>query len=88
MRQIVEDLGDSCQPFQKEIVELFHQLSYVDDFFGGAKSLQQLTGIRDALIKVLSLARIELGKWSSNDLKVLEHMPNAENKDKQSKFKK
>ena len=41
-------------------------LSYVDDFFGGADTVAEVIKRREVLTSTLSAAKIPLGKWSVN----------------------
>ena len=58
-------------------------MSYVDDFFSGAETIAQIIAIREALIKILSLAKMTLGKWSANDADILDGLYNTESADKE-----
>ena len=70
LRVIIEILNKFCENLPK-IIELLRELSYVDDTFGGSDNIEEALEIRDILIKVFSHAKIELGKSSSNDRRLL-----------------
>ncbi|XP_060855661.1 uncharacterized protein LOC132933385 [Metopolophium dirhodum] len=44
---------------------------YMDDFISGAATKKDAIEIRNALIKLMSTAKLELGKWASNDLDII-----------------
>ena len=52
--------------------QILRKQTYVDDVFSGANSLQQAIEHRDELINLLKTAGISLGKWASNDSRLLE----------------
>lgn len=90
--------GTACAPYQSlrvlleiltdhgtsspEMVELFRELSYVDDFFAGADTVEKAIEIRDKLINTLKRAKIELSKWSANLEQVLSGISNVASTDK------
>ncbi|XP_058816228.1 uncharacterized protein LOC131679509 [Topomyia yanbarensis] len=47
---------------------------YVDDFIGGASTIQEAIHMRDELIELLAKGGFPLRKWSSNKLQVLEDL--------------
>ena len=53
--------------------EVIRRLRYVDDLFAGADSSQLLLSIKDKLVKLISLAQLHLGKWSSKDPKIIKN---------------
>ena len=67
LRKIIED---QC-PDNEKMKELFFQLSYVDDFFGGADDSETASLIKYELVKLLLKAQIKLYTWATNDKNLL-----------------
>uniref|UniRef100_A0A2S2NZK2 Reverse transcriptase domain-containing protein n=1 Tax=Schizaphis graminum TaxID=13262 RepID=A0A2S2NZK2_SCHGA len=44
---------------------------YMDDFISGAATKKEAIEIRDGLIKLMATAKLELGKWASNDFVII-----------------
>ena len=68
LKLLIELLEQLCpdSPYLPWLRELFDELSYVDDFFGGADTVAEAITEREALTTTLWAAKIPLGKWSVN----------------------
>ena len=66
----------------KALIVLYKELSFVDDFFGGADDLEFAAQIICKLISILQNHGIELRKWASNDKRLLATLPSASQADK------
>lgn len=53
------------------IAPLIARYFYMDDFISGTSTKQGAIEIRNALIEIMSTAKLELNKWASNDLDVV-----------------
>jgi len=66
--QRLSEIGQSQYP---TIAPLIAHDFYIDDFISGATTKKEAIEIRNALIKLMSTAQLELGKWASNDLDII-----------------
>jgi hypothetical protein len=55
---------------------------YMDDFLSGASIKEKAIKLRDRLIEVMATAKMELRKWSSNNLCVLNVITHSEKEQK------
>jgi len=55
---------------------------YMDDFLSGAPTKAEAIKLRDRLIEIMATAKMELGKWSSNDSSVLNVITHTEKEQK------
>lgn len=55
---------------------------YMDDFLGGAETLEAAIQLRDGLIEVLRAAGLELRKWTSNKIDLISDLPKNSNDNK------
>ncbi|XP_041785566.1 uncharacterized protein LOC121600845 [Anopheles merus] len=65
--QLANDEGDSCPNASAALKTNF----YVDDFIGGADSIENARQLRIELSQLLAKGGFELRKWTSNQLEVL-----------------
>ena len=71
LQQAARDFGGDMQSASHHIEESF----YVDDFFGGAKTVEQAVILQQEMRAVLDQAGFRLRKWRSSSSQVLEQMP-------------
>ncbi|CAG7823874.1 unnamed protein product, partial [Allacma fusca] len=55
--------------------EVTQRDTYVDDLMTGATSHAEARTLQDQLLKMFESAHLELRKWSSNEPRILEHLP-------------
>ncbi|CAG7718239.1 unnamed protein product, partial [Allacma fusca] len=55
--------------------EVTQRDTYVDDLMTGANSHAEARTLQDQLLKMFESAQLELRKWSSNESRILEHLP-------------
>ncbi|XP_022160980.1 uncharacterized protein LOC111027071, partial [Myzus persicae] len=67
----LQKLADDEYKHNTEISMAISRDFYMDDFLSGAPTKEEVIKLRDRLIEVMATAKMELGKWSSNDVSVL-----------------
>ncbi|XP_055590334.1 uncharacterized protein LOC129742461 [Uranotaenia lowii] len=67
LKQLAKEEGSSYPLGQAALEKCF----YVDDFIGGAQSIEEAVRLRNELSELLSKGGFELRKWTSNRLEVL-----------------
>lgn len=71
MQQIADDEGQSYPLAAPAVKKSF----YVDDFIGGADSVDEAIQLREELTEMLARGGFSLRKWTSNKLEVLQGLP-------------
>ncbi|XP_027846045.2 uncharacterized protein LOC114126329 [Aphis gossypii] len=66
--QRLSEIGQGQYP---TVAPLIARDFYMDDFISGAATKKDAIEIRNALIKLMSTAKLELGKWASNDSDII-----------------
>ncbi|XP_058448907.1 uncharacterized protein LOC131428866 [Malaya genurostris] len=74
LQQLTEDEGISYSLAGAAIKKCF----YVDDFIGGAQTIEETIRLRTELSDLLHKGGFTLRKWTSNQLEVLQGLPNDE----------
>ncbi|XP_075170259.1 uncharacterized protein LOC142242579 [Haematobia irritans] len=68
-------LADDSEDDYPHAAHILRRCMYVDDVLTGYHDVDTAVESRDQLIRVLSSAKFELRKWTSNELAILESLP-------------
>ncbi|XP_075150893.1 uncharacterized protein LOC142225003 [Haematobia irritans] len=68
-------LADDSEDEYPHAAHILRRCMYVDDVLTGYHNVDTAVESRDQLIRVLSSAKFELRKWTSNELAILESLP-------------
>ncbi|XP_075150703.1 uncharacterized protein LOC142224804 [Haematobia irritans] len=68
-------LADDSEDYYPHAAHILRRCIYMDDVLTGYHDVDTAVESRDQLIRVLSSAKFELRKWTSNELAILESLP-------------